>query len=298
MSSRGARTSGKIPLTLQARILCGGVRYQLSWLVLGLGTVFFFVFAFDSTSFFYFRGETETTKGTVIDVKSTVFATGSFAELKGGRGKALFRYSYEYHAAGSSYKGESLALAGKANVGDVVTVEYPHHNPAVSRIKATAPELSIPATLPLVLIMVIILVSLFTVISMSRKRIRGYRLLKGGVATTGKAVSKKLLSKSRGAEWWEVTFEFRDAHGVEHQIKDRPYVTERVETGDELQLLYDPHSPDKAFLVKNFSAPVQIEGNGGIKWGSRPLNLLSLLIPVLSIVFMLASIYFELSGLV
>ena len=283
----------KIPFPFKAKILFGGLRVQASWFILGVSTVFFFVFAFDSTSFFYFRGKPKTTKGQITDIRRTLFATGAIAARRGGKGTPIYRYAYKYSLADSIYTGNSLALKDKAEKGEQVIVEYPPGSPSISRIKGMAPELRIGSTIPLVLNLVIILISLLTVASMTKKRFLGYRLLKRGTPTRAKAVSKKLLSKTRSSEWWEVIFEYKDSAGGSYKLNDRPYAGERIEAGDESPVIYDPDSPDKAFLIKNFPTRVEIDKRGRIKAPVKQSDPCFLLLPVLATFFVIISLYFE-----
>lgn len=265
----------------------------MSWFVLGLCAVFFFVFAFDSTSFFYFGGEINTTEGKITEVRRTVFAVGSFMGTKSGRGRPVYRYFFEYDVGGKTYTGNSLAMEGRAETGDQVVAEYPPGTPHVARIKGMAPEMRIHSTFPLVLLLIIISVSLLTVVSMTKKRLAGLRLLKKGTPAKATAVGKKLLSKSRGSEWWEVELEYKDAEGRDHRIKDRPYVTERIETGDELPVIYDPHCPDKSFLLKNFPLRVEIDEAGRVRSAGRHSHLVLMLLPLLISFSVLVALYFE-----
>ncbi len=293
MSSGNGPSYWNVSFPLFAKALFGGLRYQVSWFVLGLCTVFFFVFAFDSTSFFYFRGGINTAEGEVTEVRRTVFAVGPFMSTKSGRGRPVYRYFFEYDVGGRTYTGSSLAMEGRGETGDDVVVDYPPGSPHVSRIKGMAPEMRIHSTTPLVLLLVIILISLLTVVSMTRKRLSGLRLLKKGTPVKATAVGKKLLSKSRGSEWWEVEFEYKDTEGKDHRIKDRPYVTERIETGDELPVLYDPVFPDKAFLLKNFPLQVEIDETGRVRSAGKQSQLVLTLLPLLATCSVLLALYFE-----
>ncbi len=285
----------KIPSDIKAKCLFSGFRYQVSFLFLAFSIVFFLVFAFDYPSLLFYTGSVETTTGTLVDKKKTMFSTGhiNFGSGLARPGQPIYKYAYLYSIMGKPYKASSVAIDRPIDKKTPLVVEYLKNRPSVSRIKGMSPGHHLSGGLaPIALISVIILIALSAVYSMTGKRVRLYRLLKSGLTTTGTVKSKKLLSRSSGKEWYEVVYDFM-VNEHHYQVKDMPYYTDRVEIGEQRTLLYDRKNPHKAALLDNLPCSITLGESGQIMSGSLLSTVTNSLIPVTSMIFIIISIYLE-----
>lgn len=211
-------------------------------------------------------------------------------------GETIYKYEYKYSVASKSYKAISLdtnRLINKQIEGDFVVVEYLADNPSVSRIKGMTSGLHLSGGItPIAFIAIIILIIFSAVCSMSYKRLRLYLLLKNGIAATGVVKSKKLLSKTSESEWYEVVYEFMVAN-QRYQLKNRPYCTEQIEIGNQRTILYNRDKPHKAALLDDSPCSIVLDGSQ-IRSDSHLSTASVLLIPMISIILIVISIYFEL----
>jgi len=286
----------RIPFTIKVKCLFTGIRYQISFLILGILTVFFLVFAFDYSSILFYEGTIETTTGTVVDKKKTRFSTGRINFGGALRpGERIYKYFYIYKVMGKSHESSSIGIDRQINKQTTLVVEYLKNSPSISRIQGMSPGLHLSGRVtPIVVMIVIILIAFSVVYSMTHKRVRLYRLLKIGRTATGAVKTKKILSRSSGKEWYEIVYEFV-VDGCVYQVIDRPYYTERIEMGDQRTVLYDQNNPHKAALLDDIPCSIALDESGQISSGSLLSTATISLIPIASIILIIVSIYFEFS---
>ena len=289
----------RIPINLTAKCLFAGIRYQISFLILGFATVFFLVFAFDYSSILFSVSEIKTINGTLTHKEKTIFNTRTFnagSGLPTRKGEDIYKYLYRYSVAGKSYKASSYSINMSIDKKNPLFVEYLTNTPSISRIQGMSPGIHLSGGLTsFAFVIAIILIAFSTVYSMTYKRARLNRLLKDGLTATGTVKTKKLLAQSSGRKWHEVVYEFI-VDGRCYQIKDRPYYTERIEIGEQRTLLYDQKNPHKAALIDNLPFSIVLDGSGQIRPGSLLSTVTVLLIPIASTILMVISIYFEFFG--
>jgi Protein of unknown function (DUF3592) len=286
----------RMPLNVKAKCIFMGSRYQISFLFLGVSTVFFLVFAFDYPSVLFYKSTVETTTGTLVDKKKTVFSTGriNFGGLT-RPGENIYKYFYIYRVMGKSYEASSVGIDRQVDKQTTLVVEYLKNRPSISRIQGMSPGLHLSGRVtPLVIIIVIILIAFSAVYSMTRKRVYLYRLLRIGQTAIGTVKTKNILSRSSGREWYEVVYEFV-VEGCAYQVIDRPYYTEQIEIGEQRTLLYDPKNPHKAALLDNIPCSIVLDESGQISSGSLLSTITISLIPIASTTLMIVSLYFEFS---
>ncbi len=286
----------RIPFNLTAKCLFAGIRYQISFLILGFATVFLLVFAFDYSSMLFSVSEIKTTNGTLTHKEKTIFNTRTFnagSGLPTRRGETIYKYLYTYSVGDKSYKASSFGINMSIDKTIPLVVEYLANTPRTSRIQGMSPGIHLSGGLtPIALIMAIILIAFSTVYSMTYKRVRLNRLIKDGLTVTGTVKTKKLLTQSSGIKWHEVVYEF-NVDGRCYQIKDRPYYTERIEIGEHRTLLYDQKKPHKAALIDDLPCSMTLDESGQIRSGSLLSTVTVSIIPIASTILMLISIYFE-----
>jgi hypothetical protein len=272
----------------------GGIRYQASWFFLGILSVFFLGFAFDLSSFLLSRLNTEVVPGDLLEqqqtwLTDTVVGTGGILHRQG---EPFYCYIYRYTAEGSTYQGNSYAGSNDLDVGDTVDVEHLEAFPGISRIQgmASEPRLS-GGNVPLSIILVMILIALTSVVSLTRRRLCWYSLIKNGVATEAVAKESQLLSRTHhGREWYQVLWEFK-AEDRQYTLTQRPYYTERVTMGERRTVLYDVKNPNKAVLLDQNTSPM--EGPASTPAANAFAAARLILIPFASALAILLSIYLE-----
>ncbi len=193
----------KVPFALRAKLLFGGARRQASWLMLGLSVSFFFVLAFDASSFRYFRGDLNRAEGAVVSSKRTLFTTGVFSS--GGAlhdpGYRIFRHCYEFAVDGNKHAGASYGPELRKNEVASITIEYLKNNPTVSRIQGMTPGIHLKGGgVSLIIVVAIITIALVSVVKQMLKGSKYIHLLKYGRWTMASVVSRNLLSRNTGRE--------------------------------------------------------------------------------------------------
>lgn len=115
-------------VTMGARIavVCSD-RVQVAFLIAGILSVFFWIFAWDSEAVtrIEFRGSLAAVEGKVTNVYAT-----SASENK----RTISGVVYAYEVAGTKLEGESFTTGRAPPAGSTVTVEYLARDPGVSRI--------------------------------------------------------------------------------------------------------------------------------------------------------------------
>lgn len=281
----------EIPTTVAATGLLGGLRYQINWLIFGFATVFFLVFAFDVEDFLLDRGKIAQAQGRLLEQQETLFAEGmvGVTGIRSGEPKPIYRYRYQYEVGDAVYEGRSLALQQPWQTGETVTVEYLVARPRISRIHGAAAGLRFKEKVPQFIVLAILLIAGASVVSMTRRRLRWYVLMKSGMAAQATAMENKLLSRThRGHEWYQVVWQF-EAGGRQHTVTQWPYYTDSVEIGAQRTVLYDRRSPNKAIV---FDKRMSL-GARGDNTATVTSSLLLALIPVASLFAILIIAYLE-----
>ncbi|MHC4664387.1 MAG: hypothetical protein ACYS9T_00320 [Planctomycetota bacterium] len=277
---------------IRARLLFGGRNNQVGWVALGFSLIFVWMFTLNSdlTSWYYFRAETETTKGKVLWSRKTRFSTGGSSLSVGGikvrssSGRAVYAIGYAFHVNGNKYESTSYQTGGSLAAGTEVTVEYVTGRPRISRIKALR-----RATLgPIGLVAALIPLAALVVVTRGLvKGIRAIRLLTIGKLTTGRLISKKVVGPFRQHQKvpsYKLVFEFTDETGKTHEAKTQTQWTERLEDEEKEALLYNPLRPSYAALLDGLPASPRIDENGDIQLKPAGKRLSCLVVPGITVI--------------
>ncbi|HEX7808300.1 MAG TPA: DUF3592 domain-containing protein [Thermoanaerobaculia bacterium] len=222
----------------------------VGWVFFGVSMIFFWVFAGNADlSFITFRTH-EHAQGKVTKVDTTGASEN--------RSRVMATH-YEYSVAGTTLQGKSYTTGSTPDPGDEVPVEYDPDNPKRSRIEGMrralfGPWVSFVAIFPLIGVLIIIPSML--------SGIKRNRLLREGILTTGKLVSKTATNTSvNNNRVYELKFEFMSRDGRRSYATARTSITEKLQDEAEEPLLYDPSDVTRAFMLDELpSRPKTING--------------------------------------
>jgi hypothetical protein len=247
-----------VPISIRVINLFGESPF-LGWLFFGFGLIFFWLFTLNSdlTSWYWFRGELDTAKGTILCSEGSGF---------GGDDDSSVTYANHYSFVGPDgveYKNVSYADY-PLDKSKKVMIEYPKGRPWISRIKGMerAPVHSLLGAGMAVLPMV----GLGFIITGFRRGLKANRLLRNGIVTMGKLVSKESTGHEvYGNPVYRFTFEFTAGDGPNYQAVAQTHLTDSLGDETEEPLLYDPMQPGCAVMLDNLPTGVRIDENGCIK---------------------------------
>jgi hypothetical protein len=271
-----------VPLLVRVRILFGGALDAFGWFFLGFGLIFVWVFVSPSslTEWYTFRGSLERAAGRVVGVEKTGISVGG---SRGSPGTPVYACRYQFQGpAERTYEGVSFTTGLAHKAGQAVTVEFPKGAPGTSRILGARTA----KTGPLGLISLIFpLVGMAALLGGIPGKVRGVRLLRDGVQTTGVLVDKAPThTRINNRTVYKLTFEFTAADGGKHQAVAKTHLVEKLEAEPRERLLYDPYSPSRAVMLDAMPGSPRIDENGQIRVDSVLKTLAGLVIPAAVIV--------------
>ncbi|HEX2834281.1 MAG TPA: DUF3592 domain-containing protein [Thermoanaerobaculia bacterium] len=237
------------PVPLSLRVLnifnAGAV---FGWLFFAFGMIFVWAFGANADfSFLTFAGQHPRVQGRVTQVENT-----NASENK----QRITANHYQFSVAGKSFTGKSYSTGGQLEQDDDVTIEYDENNPARSRIAGMrramfGPWVSFVILFPLVGAVI----AFFSMRGGPRRN----RLLREGLLTTGKLVSKTATNMTvNNRRVYELTFEFVARDGRRGQASARTSLVERLQDEATEPLLYDPADPNRAFMLDEVPTRPQI----------------------------------------
>lgn len=270
MHSALAQPPRHVPLSLLVLSLVNGASL-FGWVFFGFGMIFFWAFAGNADlSAITFRGPHEIAEARVLSVEPTGASEG---------GSRVQETRYEFSVAGRRVDGRSYTLGATPQPGALVEVEYDADNPERSRIPGMRRALFGPW---LILVAIFPLVGLAVIVPMTLAGIRRYRLLRNGVLTQGRLVSKKatnmLVNRRRV---YKLTFAFTTRDGRPGEAVAMTSMVEQLQDEKEEPLLYDPDDPRRAFLMDEL--PTRPEIDGGELQGRPIPAFFAALIPLAAI---------------
>ncbi|MCP4133983.1 MAG: hypothetical protein GY754_23635 [bacterium] len=268
-----------VPFPLKLIQLFGGVLNQFGWIFFTFGMIFVWAFALNvDFSFLYYNiADIEYTQGKLEKAEGT----NSYIN-----DEQVLKYTYTFTGPnGKELQAESYSTKMFPPEKMDVTIEYPVGKPGYSRVRGMRRDMFGPLVL---LVLIFPLVGLVCILIGTRKGIRARRLLRTGVLTEGRLVSKKETNIEVNEQTvYKVTFVF-----VAHDTK-KYYVSEKTHTPYLLQddpqekLLYDPRNPGHAMMVDTMPGGPVINttqnNNGVIETVSPVKALLVVIVPVLSL---------------
>ncbi|HEX8170812.1 MAG TPA: DUF3592 domain-containing protein [Thermoanaerobaculia bacterium] len=270
-SSPGARFAPpprRVPLSLSVLYVCNFLAV-FGWLFLGMGML-----------------------GTMLFVGHADLGLASLRAHTVGRVTAVEKTNaseddrpvkanhYEFSVAGRPFQGTSFSTGEQVSPGDEVTVEYDDANPSASRILGMRRAHFGRGVLFVLLFPII---GAFFVLGGTRSGLRRARLLRDGVVTTGRLLSRHPTNvRINDQPVWELTFEFTARDGRKCEAKARTTDPSRLEDEAQEPLLYDPNDPSCAYVLDELPQRPEVEMNGEFR--GRPLAaLLASIIPLIAI---------------
>jgi hypothetical protein len=271
-----------VPLLVRLRFLLGGFLNQFGWIFLGFGLVFVWAFTVnaDLTSWYRFRGQINTTEGTIIYSKKTRFSIDS---SKHGEDTPVYAIHYAFTGTdGAEYKGVSFNIGKQFDEGQKITIEHLQDNPQVSRIKGMRRK---PIGFFGLSALAFPLIGLLFITGGIRKGLKANRLLALGEQTTGRLKSKeKTNTQVNKKPVYKLTFEFNTPEGMTYETVAKTHDTAKLEDQTEEPLLYDPMRPSYAVMLDNLPGNPRINDNGNIQTGSAAKTIMLLIIPLATVI--------------
>jgi hypothetical protein len=260
----------RIPITVMIQLLCGGFINQFGWLFFGFGMIFVWIFVGNMDfSFLTFHGQKDFAQGTIISVRETGASVNEEPVLE-----HYFSFS---DRDGVNYENVSYSTGDEYPEGSEVTIEYLVRNPQRSRIEG----MRMAQFGPLVLFVCIFpLVGLPFIIYGIIKGVKRITILRRGVLTKGKLVSKYATNTSINDQpVYKLTFQFFDERGKKYRAVTRTHLPEKLEDEAEESLVYDESSPSDAVLVDDLPGGASVDQMGELYFAKPFRGLLALIVP-------------------
>jgi uncharacterized protein DUF3592 len=222
----------------------------IGWVFFGVGMIFFWVFAGNADlSVLTFRNH-EHAQGKVTKVDTTGASENH---------SRVMATHYEFSVAGATLQGKSYSTGATPDLGEEVPVEYDPDNPKRSRIEGMRRAIFGPWVF---FVAIFPLVGLAIIIPTMLGGIKRNRLLREGMLTTGKLVSKTATNTTvNDRRVYELKFEFVSRDGRRSYATARTSITDRLQDEAEEPLLYDPNDVTRAFMLDELpSRPKTING--------------------------------------
>lgn len=260
-------------------VLLGTRPGLFGWFLFGFGLIFFWIFVIQSdiTSLYYFRGKLETVSGVVTDCKKI-----SSASSNEGRPIAPVYASYYTFKTdnGKEYRGVSYTKWHGYEIGKRYTVEYPHNNPSVSRLKGARRKRTEAWG---ALLTILPLSGLWMIISGARQGSKKNRFLR-----TGQCAEGILTDRYIGKKHHRLTFEFTAVDGKKCSLAVNVPLNRApaLEIGGKTPILYDPHNSSHASAIQldNLSYYARVGEDGSIEAGNYIFAFIVLLFPVAALI--------------
>jgi hypothetical protein len=240
----------------------------VGWVFFAFGMIFFWAFAGNADlSFITFRGAHQRAMGKVTSVETSSASVNR---------QHVMKNHYEFSVAGAPVRGTSYSTGSSVSEGDDVTIEYDPADPMRSRIAGMRRALFGPW---LMLVAIFPAVGVLVIFFSTKYGFKRNRLLRDGVLTTGKLISKQATNTTvNDQRVYEFTFEFAARDGRRGTVVARTSQTRRLEDEKDEPLLYDPNDLARAYMLDEVPARPQIE-QGQLR-GRPTAALLALLLPV------------------
>jgi hypothetical protein len=270
-----------VPLSLQLRVLFGGMFSQMGWFFLGFGLIFVWVFVvnIDFGAATRWIRPMRTVPGTVLAVEATKFSEGGDEDEDG---TPVYRVVYRYSIPGSGvFEGTSFSTGRLVEPGSPVSVRYVISRPQESTIEGLRRNAVSPGAL---IVIIFPLIGLVMVGYSLWEGVKSLQLLHLGRLAYGTLVS----SDDTGIRVNErpvvrVTFEYEDHDGQLHEVVTRTKAPEEVLDEPEELILYDPRDPGYAIVVDALPGSPDFDAQGELLARDPLRALLLLVIPLLTV---------------
>ena len=277
-SGRFAPPPRRVPLSLTvANFFNGGT--QIGWFLFGFGMIFVWAFVMNGDySFATFRGPFGRAYGVVTRIVKTNASEGGG---KHSRGTPIYENHYVYSVAGQGFSGISYSTGERVQMGDRVEIEFQEGQPDRSRIAGMRRSMFGPFVL---FVLIFPTVGLILILVFTRTGTKRNYLLRYGVLTDGKLVSKEPTNMSVNRQTvYELTFEFAGYDGRMHQAKARSHQPHRMEDEAREPLLYDAENPSRAYILDEAPARPKLDEMGELH-GNLSMTILLLVVPLIVII--------------
>ena len=256
----------RLTLVTQAILFFGDMATQVGWLMVALGTVFFWTIAVHSEARLWFEDmklDWQSESGVVLSADSTYALEGS---------ERIWKYTHSFKLDGRNYSGVSYSVGKKFDAGQIAYVRYdvanPHKNYLVGLRRH---EFSSKSDWFLLVPLFGFLLLLLPV----KYNLKVIQLLKIGDFTRGKLVNKYLTGetiKKGGTVMPEFVYSFEFEHqGVKYLANCRTHETSKVEDEETEIILYNRYEPtsnlvyDAVQNVPHINAAGEMEPLGGLQ---------------------------------
>ena len=198
-------------------MMLGGAMSQIGWLVLGFGSIFFWVFAWhaDLSGWRFQDGVTADVEGQSLGCRDTGYSVGG---SENSRGMPVCENRYWYRVDGYEFRQKSYST-GTCVAGHGITVEYPIAQPGFSRVLGMRHGLLSPWA---VLVTVLPGAGLMLAVAGLRPGRTRVRLLRDGLPAAGRLVERKITgSQTMGKAEYRVIVQFqaRDGSFRKHHVR-------------------------------------------------------------------------------
>ena len=259
----------RVPLSLRITHTFAGSSQRVGWILFGLGTMFFCVFASETDySGPVFAVSHETTNGVITDVTQTNKAT---------RRSPIYAFDFTYTVDGTRYTGTSYSTRFDGPDNRDVTVEYLASAPSLSRIEGLRRA---PFGLSAALLTAVFpVVGLFVVIPGVRAGVRRARLLRRGLPVAAKLVHSSVTDAAvNSRRIFELEFAYVGRDGLRRTVVTKTSRPGAFHDDVHKPVLYDPGKPARAFLLDEVSPRIDVDIGGRLVPAPRAA-LMALLAP-------------------
>jgi len=227
------------------QMLLGGGVTQVGWLILGFGSVFFWLFAWhaDLSGLRFRLGPVAEVTGSATGCQSIGYSVGG-SETR--RGTPVYENRYRYSVAGHDFEDRSFDT-GNCVAGGSVVIEYVKRQPGYSRIRGMRRDYLSPWALLAALLPGAGLMLVLSGVRNGRRRIQ---LLRLGIPAVARVYQKMpTASNTMGKVDYRVTLEFAARDGSRRLTLMKTNEPEKLGAAGTEYALYDPDDPDSAVAV-------------------------------------------------
>lgn len=242
----------------QLGILLGGMTNVFGWIFFIFGSIFIWVFGYNSEARFIFEpplSQWETATGVIMAGEPT---NSSVNEQK------VWEYTFQVFTDDNSFSGSSYTLTNRLREGQEVEVLFLPDDISTAYIKG-----SMRAPFPSWIIFIVgifPLVGLGFIIFNVRKNAHFLRLLINGQFTRGtkqSAAQTGAMMTINGRQYPQYKFEFNFHVGsVSHAVTCKTYHPHKLEDEEEEIILYNPSDPGDAVVYDSIKNAPQINNQG------------------------------------
>jgi hypothetical protein len=260
---------------LAAQMMLGGGQAQSGWLILGFGSVFFWLLGWqaDLSGWRFQPAQVSQVQGESLGCGRTRYSEGGTEYRKG---TPILQTRYRYRVQGREFDGIAYAPA-RCFPGGPVTVEYLTQTPQIARIAGMRRQ---PLDAWTILVALIPGFGLaWVIVSMGRGRNR-VRLLREGLPAAGKLILKTPTNtRVMGRRVYRMTFEYTAQSGMAGRTMLRSNMPAKLESAARELVLYDPQNLANSLVLANVPGKVDIDDQGApVAGGSAAFLVLPALI--------------------